>query len=189
MSKIKIKISNKTAEVYAPYHKDFIEKIKYIGGAKWNGYNQCWCVPIDTIDAVRIILKKVFGYDDLEFPETLKIKVTIKEDVYEDKNDIFLLGKCLCHASGKNSGGKPGEDVAYVEGYPTSGGSASNWYSLIRAGSVIILNNVNKSLYDSYNKSSEYDLEIIDNNNRDKLLLEKEWLLKRLAEIESLLTD
>ena len=39
---MKIEINAGKANVFTPYNKDFVAKIKQIGGARWNGSARCW---------------------------------------------------------------------------------------------------------------------------------------------------
>lgn len=69
-----------------------------------------------------------------------------------------------------------------------SGGSVKNWESIVEKGSVVILSNVNKNIYEK--ESTEYDItvEVLETEiNKQELLSEKERLLKRVAEIDKLL--
>lgn len=188
MNDIRIEMKNGKANVFTPYNSNFVEKINGIGGAKWNRSDKYWEVPESAIEAVREIMKEVYGAaDDDVAAETVKVKVTVKEYKYGEKSDINLLGKCLCHARGRDSGGSPGKDVAYVSGHPSSGGSAKNWYSEVPRDAIIILSNVSKFLYDAYlrNPDEDYTIELlITAKSREQLLDEKDKLLKRLQEIE-----
>lgn len=90
MSKIRVeKINNKRVGIYTPYNSDFVKKIKNIVGAKWNG--KCWGIPSDSLDAVRIIMKNVYGEDDLISSDIVKVIVLEKIEQYH--GDINLLGK------------------------------------------------------------------------------------------------
>ena len=85
----------------------------------------------------------------------------------------------------------PGEDVAYVKGKAESGGSRSNWISIVPENSKIILRNVNKNIYDKYmqNPDERYEIHLIKNKvNKKQLQQEKERLLERIAEIDELLS-
>ena len=102
-------------------------------------------------------------------------------------------------------GQKVGEDIAFTKGYATSEGSAVNWKTVIVEGSVVIVRNVIKSIYekDVYSiNADEMIVEIIQdehtvnaeniekNNKIDINELqkgEKKILLERIAEIDKLL--
>jgi hypothetical protein len=186
---MRIHNNNGKVEIYTPYNKEFVQKIKGIGEARWNG--KCWIINEENLNVARKIMRDVYGYSDIEANETVSVEVITKEEVYEHTEDVVLLGKVLSHAIGRDSGGYPGEDVAYVKGKAESGGSRSNWISIVPENSKIILRNVNKNIYDKYmqNPDERYEIHLIENKvNKKQLQQEKERLLERIAEIDELLS-
>ncbi len=185
---MKIKLKDGKANVYTPYNPDFVKKIKGIGNAKWNSSEKCWVVPETAIEAVREIMDEVYGYSDIKENETVTLKVKFREEVSEYRSDVVLFGKVLAHAYGRDSGARIGDDVAYVSGGATSGGSVKNWYSIVKEGSVVILSNVNKLVYEKSETEYNITVELLKTKvNKQGLLEEKERLLKRIAEIENIL--
>ena len=106
---MRIHNNNGKVEIYTPYNKEFIQKIKGIGEARWNG--KCWIINEENLDVARKIMRDVFGYSDIEANETVSVEVITKEEVYEHTEDVVLLGKVLSHAIGRDSGGYPGEET------------------------------------------------------------------------------
>ena len=191
MNDIRIKTKDKKAYVYTPYNKNFVQKIKKIRCAAWNG--SAWTVDADFIPAVREIAKSIYGYDDTEEVETVTLRITFMQDneVYHD--DIRLFGKTIASAYGRDSGAKLGKDAVLIKGNACSGGSVKNWRTIIVAESVILLNNVPRQMYEKKNgvyDPEEIKIEIVENDKIDinKLKEEKERLLKRIAEIDKVLT-
>ena len=195
MSKEIIKIEDGIIKIITPYNKEFVNKMHGVNGAKWNRSESCWEAPEETIDDVREILKDVYGYSDVDSNETIKVKLTITEQYYHEERcaDVTAFGKILAHAYGRDSGAEIGrDDVTLVKGSIESGGSVKNWTSRVTEGSVFTLYNVNKNIYEKdLNRVKEWaNVEIIEKtNNREKLLEEKEKLLKRIAEIDVLLEN
>lgn len=192
MTEIKIKMEDGKAKLYTPYSSDFVARIKKIGSAQWDRECRCWTIPADAVPAAREIMRDVYGHDDQTDDEVITLRVTVDQELSESGRDVCLFGKCLAHASGRDSGARIGDDVAYIHGGATSGGSRSYWSSIVEAGSVIILSNVSKRLYDAYTPIDGIHVEIVkeqQEDKRQKLLKEKAQLLNRLAEIESLLSD
>lgn len=190
MEEIKIEVMGENANVYTPYSSIFVKKINGIGGARWNSSKRCWIVPVESVDAIREIMRQVYGKDDSPAGEceTLKLRIIVKKELSNSCDDVNLFGKCLCHATGRDSGGRPGNDVFYVAGKPNSGGSVKNWKSIVPVGSEIILSNVSKLMYEEYVPNGDVSMELVqEEHNKGQLLIEKEKLLKRLAEIDSLL--
>lgn len=187
---MKIEVANGVANVYTPYNPEFVKKIKGIGGAKWNGTQKCWSIPETAVEAVREIMTDVYGYSDVKENETVSLKVTFNEAICSGRSDVVLFGKVLAHAYGRDSGARVGDDVAYISGGATSGGSAKNWDSIVKEGSIAILSNVNKSVYEKAEIEYNITVEVIEAKaNKQSLLEEKERLMKRLAEIEKLLQE
>lgn len=193
-NEFKIEVIEERANIYTPYNQDFVKKIKGIGGARWNSGNKCWTVPEFAVDSVRELMTEVYGRNDMEQGETVRLKITFNRSLTADRSDAVMMGKILCHASGRDSGGRVGDDVVYVKGEAFSGGSVKNWYSGVSIDSVVVLNNVSKALYEKYleNPIDYIDVELLEgkeSNKKDALLKEKEQLLKRLEEIERLLKE
>lgn len=191
MGRIEIKTDNGVSEIYTPYNQSFVSRIKLVGGAKWDGIKKCWTVPEEAVNAVRDILTEVYGCNDLETGETVTVRIRILNNIYESRSDIVFCGKTLCHASGRDSGGRAGNDVFYVSGCPSSSGSVKNWSSKILEGSVIDVANVSKTLLEKYQENPNKDIEIISISDSKvdiaTLQEEKERLLKRIAEIDAIL--
>lgn len=187
----KITISGDKAQVYTPYNANFVRRIKNIGGAKWDAAKKCWIIPVDTVDTCRDIMRDVYGRCDLQDSNTgkmLKLKLTFNEDYESQLSDVIFFGKTLCHAWGRDSGGRPGDDVAYLKGEPTSGGSAKYWCSVVPKGSVVVLSNVPEIFWKEHVQSDNLTVEILDEApDKDKLLDERAKLIARIAAIDEIL--
>ena len=186
---MEIKINGGIADLYTPYNPDFIRRIKGIGGAKWSAGEKCWQIPADAVDAAREIMKDVYGYSDTSENETIKIKVTVNEEIWESRKPVVLFGKVISMAYGRDSGAKVGEDVSYINGRANSGGSSQHWKSIVESGSILILSNVNKNLFEKENPEYDITVEIMDDNDKENLIKERERLLKRIAEIDKILIE
>lgn len=187
---MKIDVTNGKANVYTPYNPDFVKAIKGIGGAKWNTSEKCWSIPESAVDAAREIMSNVYGYNDVTENETISLRITFNERVSECGSDVVLFGKTLAHAYGRDSGAMVGDDVSFISGGASSGGSRKNWASIVDEGSVAVLSNVNKSVYDKTEPKYDITVEVLESKvNKQQLLEEKERLLKRIAEIDKLLQE
>lgn len=188
--KITLNGHNATAQVFTPYHKAFIPKMKALG-AVWDKPFRCWWINSSNIDAVREAMREVFGQDDTAGSNTLTLKLTFSEDWGIFRNDCTLFGKVLSHASSRNSGGAAGEDVTYLSGRPESGGSIKNWCSIVPAKAVIRLDNVPEVLLSAETIPPMATVEILtcpSGTNREVLLEERSRLEARLAELNALLS-
>ena len=157
-------------KVYAPYNTELIKRFKMTEG-QWDSESKYWKFSPELLSAVRDILKSVFGYDDTADIEMYDVKFTMKEGLYERCDSVKIMGKIVAQAHGRDSGAEIGKDVNFVEGAPTSGGSMKNWSSEVPAGSVFILRNVPKPVYDKEYKEYEdvADIEILSRDNAETL--------------------
>ena len=189
MCNIKVTIKDGRASIYTPFNRDFVAAIKSnIGGRKWDADNKCWTVPEEALPQVRQIMMDVYGETDLpDAGGSVTVKVTFKEEWSVRCDDVVIFKKVLASARGRDSGARPGDDVTYLEGEPTSGGSRANWKSIVPEGCVILLRHVPKSVWDRFGGSEEFDAELVDEGKdvkRKELEEEKARLLARIAEID-----
>lgn len=187
---MKITISGATATIETPYNANFVERIRKVGSARWSSESRAWQVPAVAVEAVRQIMRDVYGEDDSPATgEKLVVRLTFADKYGAGRKDVTILGKCLSRATGRDSGATVGEGVAYISGAPMSGGSVKNWRSCVSAGAVVMLYNVPKTLYDGYALPEGVTAEVVGAQSPDEAALkkEKELLLARLAEIDALL--
>lgn len=193
MNDIVLKSNKGRTKIYTPYNPDFVREIKKIGGARWNSSSRCWSVPEGMTDAVREIIKSVYGYTDQDpATEMVNVIVRFKSDVYKTQDSYDMFGKVLSRAWSRDSGAITGDDVIYLEGNPESGGSKKHWDSIVPEGSVVKIINIPKGVYESKIEDLKkhedyYTIEIEGTKiDREALLVEKEKLLARLEEIEKI---
>ena len=193
MCNIKVTIKDGRASIYTPFNRDFVAGIRNVGGRKWDADNKCWTVPEESLPQVRQIMMDVYGETDL--PNTcgsVTVKVTFKEEYSERRDDVIIFKKVIASARGRDSGARPGDDVTFIEGEPTSGGSMKNWESVVPAGAVVLLRHVPLSVWEQDKDSEYYTAEIIDEGKdvkRKELEEEKARLLARIAEIDKELAE
>lgn len=192
MNGIKIEVDGDKAALYTPYNDEFVSKVKNIGG-KWNGLKKAWVIDKEAVDVAREIMLDVYGYNDVTANVTVNLMLTVGEGgLSEDRRSVVLFGKTLSRAYGRDTGGHAGDDVYYLSGGPSSGGSAKNWESTVKAGSRIKLAQVNQQVYERElpNVPDNVTVEILKQNNpKAALRQEKERLLARLDEINRLLEE
>lgn len=195
---IKIEIEKEKAVIFTPFEPNFISKIKGIGGARWNSERKAWVIPVSALEAARAILRECYGQadNDIAVP-TCTLILTFNDQVSEWHAPVAYFGKVLSHAYGRDSGAKPGEDVAFIKGKPTSGGSVKNWYSVVPQDAIVELYKVPVPLYEAQ-KGTIPECVAVEKleaqATKAELLAEKERLLtdakritNRLAEIEEIL--
>lgn len=121
---MKIEIVDTKAYIYTPYNAEFVKAIKGIGGARWNRDKSAWAIPADCADQAREIMRRVYGEDDRpDCGERVDVRLTFDSSVSEWQSAVTIYGKTISRAYGRDSGARCGDDVAFVEGQPESGGS------------------------------------------------------------------
>lgn len=139
---MKITVNAGKASIHSPFHPDFVVRIKGIGG-RWNAASKTWTVGENMVNEAREIMRAVYGRDDQQTDvQATDIRIRFGEEVHCTCGGITMYGKTIAKAWGRDSGARVGEDVAFVEGRPDSGGSAKNWRTIIPAGSVVAVKNV-----------------------------------------------
>ena len=188
MCNIKVIVKDGRASVFTPFNRDFVAAIRNVGGRKWDADDKCWTVPEESLPQVRQIMMDIYGETDL--PGTcgsVTVKVAFREEYSERGDDVILFKKVIASARGRDSGARPGDDVTFLEGEPTSGGSMKNWESVVPAGCVVLLRHVPLSVWEQDKDSEYYLAEIVDEGKDVKckeLEEEKARLLARIAEID-----
>ena len=179
-------MDNGKAAIKTPYNADFVKKIKQIGGAKWDG--EAWIVPATEVDIVRGYMREVYGETDVPSGDRVTVDVTFVETAYADRASIFLFGREVCRAHGRDSGAKVCEGVTILSGTIGSGGSRVNWDTRIEKGTVVRIRDLPREVL---NMDVKYKIEykVLDDKPIDREALEKEktQLLARIAEIDKLL--
>lgn len=182
-----ITITDNRAAVVAPYHPQFVKRVKLLGG-KWDALNRTWNVPANAVDSVRSIMRTIYGRDDLFAGETLTVRLNFRESYSVCHAPITMLGRTLASASGRNSGARIGDDVQFLAGAPTSGGSVKYWTTIIPSDSLVRLPDIPKVLIDSAELPDAVDMEIEKSDvNTVALAEEREKLLARITEIDAIL--
>lgn len=179
-------MGNGRIAIDSPYNPDFVKKIK-AAGSRWNG--AAWETDERNIETVRSIMCQVYGRDDRP-TETVTVKVTLSQGISEWRGPVILFGRNIASARGRDSGARVGDGVSFKAGGCDSGGSVKNWRTTIDDGSVFIIYDLPKlAVEQRLGWEDEYGtFEIIaPKDPLAALKIEKEALLKRLAEIEELL--
>lgn len=184
-----IEIIDNSAYVRAPYHPQFYAKIKRCGSAKWDSEKLAWRVNAEQVPVVRKLMTDVFGESDIPAEgKRYDVQLKFHESVEALREGVYIFGKCLARARGRDSGAQPGSDVCYIEGGCTSGGSVKNWYSRVKEGSVVMLYDVPETLAQKEEREAGVEYKLIERIvNKDELEAEKNRLLARVEEINALL--
>lgn len=188
MDKYEIRMEGEVAKVYTPYNKEFIARLKLLGG-KWSSAESCWKVPAFALEDTRKAMRDIYGRDDTE-TKTVDITIRTTEDISEHCAPVVMYGRTVASAFGRDSGAKSGNGVIFRSGSPKSGGSVKNWYTLIPEGCEIVLHAIPANMAENTPEGVEV-ISITENATIDRAALEaeRERLKKRLAEIDALLDN
>lgn len=145
----KIDVVDNAAYITTPYNPEFVGRIKAMGG-KWDASGKRWKVNAQSVDVVREAMLDVYGQNDLPGTEgeLVTVVVTTQDYQYADHCAYTLFGKTIATAWGRDSGARVGEDVAFIEGKPGSGGSVKNWKTVIPSDSRFEIYNVPRAIYE-----------------------------------------
>ena len=191
MSAIQVEIKNGKAYIASPYNVEFVRRIKLSGG-KWSAASKRWYVPEPALPAVRTMMAEVYGETD-EGPASEYVTLVVKwlENDWTVCGPVTLAGRVIASAWGSDSGAKPGTNVSFISGEPTSGGSAKNWETKVPEGSVVEIYYVPLSkaqeLVNNHPRWLAVHIEGAPVVDKDALKAEREQLVQRIAEIDALL--
>ena len=185
-----VKNNGNTASIYTPYNAEFVRRVKNAGG-RWDANEKCWAVPSSAVDAVREIMRDVYGRDDVDAGQTVKVRLTFEDRVHGDFCEpLTIYGHTISRAFGRDSGARAGEGVYFIKGCPISSGSVKNWTSSVEAGSIVEINDAQRSLVETETLPKDITVEIMPSSTEidaDALNAERARLAARIAEIDALL--
>lgn len=181
-----IKNNGSKLDIFTPYNAEFVKRVKQLSGARWNGADKCWQVSAAAEDAIREIMREIYGRDDRP-TETVTVRIRIPQEKIEWTGPVVIWGKTLSSASGRDSGARTGASVSLVTGSINSGGSVKNWKSIIESGAEFIIESVPATSVEIVPEWIEIISITRDGIDLEALHTEKEKLLARIAEIDAIL--
>lgn len=184
----KIKNDGKYILVKTPYNPHIVDAIKNMGG-KWDNEKEEWKLRAELLAEVRKKMLQCFVRDDTP-TKLVNVRVKTLDKITSDYNDsIYMYGRRICGAWGRDSGVNLGESVAFIEKIGESAGSLKNWYTRIPEGAIFIIFDLAKNALTMDNEYAEdIEIEVMKKDIIvDELQREKELLLQRISEIDILL--
>jgi hypothetical protein len=124
--------------VKTPYDKAFVERARNLRGT-WSKSTSEWVFDDSIEEYIREALMDVYGTTG-EAPVEM---VSLLIDGYDDNQlngPIELFGRIIARAFGRDSGAKLGDDIIWISGEYTSGGSVKNWRTYVSDGRFEIKN-------------------------------------------------
>lgn len=178
-----------------PYHNDFVQRAKTIGG-RWDSARRVWTFDPRDDARVRELVVSLFGTDGSE-PEgdLVTVRIALREDGGWS-NKMTFAGRTVAERPGRDWAPKLAANVVLVEGkWEASGGSRNN-PRLAGGTAVVEIRDLPRA---ALSIEGEGDYEIVSpepepvNNTPavdvDALLAEREALLARIAEIDAQLPE
>lgn len=133
MTEVHLERKGDALAAHTPFHGDFVRGARKLAG-RWRG--GAWVFPASQEDRVKGLCRKVFGTDG-DPVETVTLRVEFHDRVTAECGSVFLAGRLVARATGRDSGAKLGEGVVLLEGGIGSGGSRQRWTTEIDADTVI----------------------------------------------------
>lgn len=181
-----------------PYHPNFPARARALGGkfVDTTSGGKAWAFDARDEERVRAICLDIYGTDGTP-TDTVTLRVTALADMYEAAGSIYVAGRVLARAFGRDSGAKLGEGVVHLSGkMPNSGGSVRNWRTTVADGSVFEVRDVPRraalEFIAEHADSCKWHAEIVGEEPVDpkaELRAERDKLLARLAEIDAALGE
>ena len=190
---ISITRSGSDISVASPFHPAFVNRAKELGG-KWDSTAKVWTFDARDEDDVRALCREVYGTDGSADTKLVDVRITFKSGARAGQRAVYVCGREIARAWGRDSGAKLGEGVKLVEGRVRSGGSAKNWETVIDAGSVLVLRDVPEPIAlrrvcDKADRLVEILPSAAATVDVPALQAEREKLVARLAEIDALISS
>lgn len=182
---MKVTVENETIKVNSPYNKSFVAGAKQIQG-KWNA--PCWVFPEENKEAVKALLIECYGEcGELGTVSTVTVdldldtytegyedgeirvgSIVVLKRLYRDREVIFSDNAMLING-----------------GFATSGGSVKSPRIAADKNTIVRVKGVPETIY---SKIKDHEgVKLVSDIDVESLKVERKKLLKRLAEIDSLL--
>ena len=148
--------------VESPYHPDFAPSAKALGG-RWSATQRQWRFDPRDAERVRELCREIYGTsgDPAETADTVTISARALDRISADCTGIYLAGRSIACATGRDSGARPGGGVIHTAGPgPRSGGSVKNWTTVIPEGCELEIRDLPRAAVDAALAASSPQWEI-----------------------------
>lgn len=180
MSNVKLVVTDKSVTVESPFNGIFVEHARRLGG-KWD--ESRWSFDIRELADVKELCMLAFGTDG-ERLDQVDVEVTVNNDgFYAHTSALTLYGYTLARAFGRDSGAKiMYEGLIIKKGGFDSAGSAKNWCTQAKEGTVFVMRDVSRESVEMFSHESlTVRIVSVNKNSTD---FDRAELIKELAEIE-----
>lgn len=128
--------------VYSPFHPDFPAAARGLGG-KWSAEKSGWYFDARDEDAVRRLVRDLYGFDEYERPDLVQVVLHYPELYGED---LFEVGRQLARRAARDYAVRLGDGVILLGGTFSRSGGSRNHPSLNGRGIVLLVRDVPRAL-------------------------------------------
>jgi len=185
MTRFEIRTDGDRLTVHTPYHPDFPPRARAMDG-KWDGASKAWNFDSRDEHNVRNLCRDIYGTDGTE-ADLVTIRVTVVGAWNQDTGPLYLAGRQIASARGRDSGAKTGDGVIVLGGGFRSAGSVKNWYTDAIEGTVFEVRDVPRIAVEAIDVP-KLTVEILETTiDRAALEEERDRLIARIGEINGIL--
>ena len=186
---VSLKTIENTIQVKTQYNPAFVDKAKQIGG-KFNGNTKCWEFDVRNKNLVKNILLSIFGTDGRN-NNFVDVLVKVNKRLVSERAPIYLAGRIIAQARGRDTGAKAAEGVSFINKEPQSGGSQQYWTTEISPDSEFKIFDLPEGALKLLNENESIEYEVISKPDLkdDELIQLRAELVRiqnRIAEIEAM---
>ena len=185
--KISLKTIGNTIQVKTQFNPKFANAASKIGG-KFDYSAKAWNFDDRNIDLVKSTLLDIFGTDGCN-QSVVDVEITVKQKIIGEQAPIYLGGRIIAQARGRDSGAKIGEGVVFIEKSPSSGGSVKNWLTKVDEGSIFKILDLYEGALKFLDNDESIEYKIISKkspqNELQQLKAELARIEARIAELEA----
>lgn len=147
-----------------------------------------WCFDDRNQELVKNLLKSIFGTDGYN-QSTIDVEITVKKRIITESSPVYLAGRIIAQARGRDSGANCGEKIAFVEKKPQSGGSMKYWTTEIPDGAVFRILDLYVGATNFLDECDEIEYRVISKQSShedelEQLKIELARITARIAELE-----
>ncbi|KAA6348486.1 hypothetical protein EZS27_004086 [termite gut metagenome] len=185
MQAIKLEQIGDQVKVTCPYNEEFVRKAHNLRG-KWK--ENAWWFDDSILEYVREVMIQIYNTTgEVPYDNCTLVITDFSGD--EMMDPVNLFGRTIAEASGRDSGARLGEDIIFIKGRYTSGGSVKNWRTVVSNAMFEIQNfpmpslelpDVKKAIEEGWCKVKEAKKK----RSRDDIQKEIEALSLRISELE-----
>jgi hypothetical protein len=187
---VSVKNVNNKIFVKSQYNQYFNVVAKRIGG-KFDYTEKTWVFDSRNGELLKEKLLSIFGTDGYS-QSCVDVEVTVKRNIIAYKQPLYLAGRIIAYAKGRDSGAWIGDGITFVNKFATSGGSMNNWTTEIKEGAIFKILDLYTGAVKFLDECDAIEYKIIQNKidskstEKEKLEHELKIIQGRIAKLEDL---